>query len=314
MTETSWNIGGLPCDTWPDQRRTLIHLGHWQQANGPRPEGMGADEIGRIDKDSEYARRAIAHWQEWEGIDADGVFGDISHSTMRQRFCGMPDFAPNYDNEEAVRINGTRPFPAPCRTPLRVRYRIPNLPGMDGTSSRAAMAAAMADVGANCGLQLAFSDAASNIDVTLAPFSSGTLAMAMLCTGSCNRVHTLRMDSSNRSWRAQLAQAVFVHELGHNLGYYHTRTRGQIMYPSTNGSPHTLQEEDVERLQAWYGPPGTPQPPRPSPPNPPPPPVGKLDVTIGDTVYRGVDSVSVVPHRGGTGTGGGGSWNIGGLG
>jgi matrix metalloproteinase-13 (collagenase 3) len=60
--------------------------------------------------------------------------------------------------------------------------------------------------------------------------------------------------------------AVTTHENGHLIGLDHSRTPGQLMYPTLDKRVLTVQSEDGQRAAALYGKASQPVPPRPTVP------------------------------------------------
>ena len=268
--------GFLAAET-PDQvRSTLNHLGFF---HGPfdGDSSRHVDDLMRLGPDDPEFQSAVMGYQEFHGLHPDGIFGDVTkRHVLHERCCNMPDVSPSVgSDEESVRVNASRPWPKSCRTKINVAARIGDrVRGLSRDFIERSIHEALDDWESVCGVKFQRDDSLwgtgrENIRILDASLSGSTLGLAHLSTGRCSFVHMCRMD--RRNWRSEnLWSEVLPHELGHNLGLYHGSARS-LMGPTANGSTREPQREDIERVQALYGPSLKQDPPGGDSPNPPAP-------------------------------------------
>jgi hypothetical protein len=58
-------------------------------------------------------------------------------------------------------------------------------------------------------------------------------------------------------WRRRDLRTVATHEIGHALGLCHSSVSGAVMWPSYEGERRVLTQDDIDGIQALYGPPVT---------------------------------------------------------
>lgn len=260
-------------------RAELQRLGHFHEVLGGRAKDEAVEKI--TDSDIEF-RAAVESYQRFSGLAVDGIAGKATQTALRwgtdaeglQRVCGCPDVEPLRTEEELNIPNGTQSWPDPSK-PIVFAYDFKNkaLPGLTATDTAIAFQRAFADINAKVGVRLKlgrWEDA--HVRMRLKGLGGGTLAIALLSLGSRKiGAHYQNYDSSNRSWHLLLAQAVIIHETGHTLGFSHSRSSADIMYPTANAKRNTLQPGDVKTWGKIYGGPfddDTPVPPVDPPDDP----------------------------------------------
>jgi len=237
-------------------KEELRRLGHFnvQFDGNARP----ADVKSITERDVEF-HDALRSFQSFTGLVEDGELGPRSAGAITHgvdafgfhRECGCPDI--EFAVEEANIPNGTWTWPNPERT-ITAAYNFDSLPGLSAADTRAAYQKALADISSKIGVTMRLSEwSQAEVQITLRGLSGGTLAIAELSkarrgTGS----HRQWYDSSNRRWSASLAQEVICHETLHTLGFSHSRSSADIMYPTASGRKIVMQPGDVRRGLAAY--------------------------------------------------------------
>lgn len=197
---------------------------------------------------------SIQDYQDWFGLEPDGIVGPITSAHMTQPRCGVPD----------VMAAGISQIPRSCMDHVEVFY---SFNGMRATAEdiRQAWSMAVAEWNQACGINLVFvkSLSESRIHATAGPLQGSTLAWSYLPQGNCSDRMEQKYNTS-LSGRDYLAK-VILHEVGHAIGLEHSRNQLSIMYPSIQSLPFSSypNPEDIQQVVDRYGPPADkpPQPP-----------------------------------------------------
>lgn len=253
----------------------MLRLGHFHAEFGG---SASKSNIERLGESNAKTVRALKSYQRFSGLKADGKFGPHTDEAIRNRtdafgnprICGCPDIPLGV--EEVNISNGTQTWPDP-HLPIGV-YQDFNLPGLTKAQCREAFQLAFDDIASKIGVRLQFaSKSQAHIVLRKEPMSGGTLAYALLSLGHRRIGGHYQAYANNRQWSVEPQPAVSlvavaIHELGHTLGFSHSRDRAAIMWPSYNPAIPRLSSSDVNRMLRYY--PQLPDAPKPEPPDEPP--------------------------------------------
>lgn len=194
---------------------------------------------------------SVQDYQEWHGLTPDGEIGPVTKRSLDEiRICGHPD---------KMAMSNVRPW---RKRNLRWSY-VGNLGSIDRDSFMGAAEEAFGYWSAVCGLTFEFGN---NPDIELdtgkidGPFS--VLAYSGLPNGSDSRIGQ-KYDSdepwiiaSNPPRHKIDLVAVICHEVGHALGLVHIPQSSELalMNPTYRAGLRTPQRQDIEKIQAFYGP------------------------------------------------------------
>ena len=193
-----------------------------------------------------YGFEDIFHYQEWHGLEVDGVAGPITTTLMSSPRCGIPDFQESRQPEKAS-------WPNKCldvSTAYKLRLN------MDDDEVERAWNAALRLWNESCGIRLTLIDnmREASIWAKSGPLSGSTLAWSYLPNGDCSERLEQRYDSEQR-WTHEFLAKTMLHEIGHALGLRHSNRKSDIMYPSIQSRPLSSypSNNDKRRVVDYYG-------------------------------------------------------------
>lgn len=254
----------------------LLRLGHFHH----QFDGLATkSKVSRLRDTNAKTVRAVRSFQQFSGLKADGRFGPFTDEALRggrdawgnPRICGCPDILSGV--EEAKIANGTQTWPSP-ELPIGVYLNFSTLPGLTKAETSESFQLAFDDIASKIGIRLQFmAKNEAHIHIRKEGMGGGTLAYALLSLGHRRIGGHYQAYANNRQWSiepqpAVSLVAVAVHELGHTLGFSHSKDRAAIMWPSYNPAIPRLAPSDVKRMLRYYPQlPGSPVPgPDPGPP------------------------------------------------
>lgn len=259
----------------------LLRLGHFHH----QFDGLATkSKVSRLKDTNAKTVRAVRSFQQFSGLKADGRFGPFTDEALRggrdawgnPRICGCPDILSGV--EQANIPNGTRTWPNP-ELPIGVYLNFRTLPGLATEEVSKAFQLAFDDIASKIGVRLQFMPKSkAHIHIRRESMGGGTLAYALLSLGNRDIGGHYQAYASNRQWSiepqpAVSLVAVAIHELGHTLGFSHSKDRTAIMWPSYNPAIPRLALSDENRMLPFY--PQLPGSPVPDPKPDPGPPKGK---------------------------------------
>lgn len=212
--------------------------------------------------------RAIKRFQRFFNLKVDGIVGPITKGKLLERRCGVPDFSPNITaTSESFVLRG-------CKYNKRLlTYAFVNGSGdLPGQREHDIVRQAFDAWQEVCGLTFEEVSLSDSPDFSIAWRSghhgdgngfdgpSNTLAHAFFpppCGGS--HAGAMHFDEAETWTEAGdvsgiVLLQVAIHEIGHLLGLSHSNDDTAIMYPYYGPDRVNLAQDDIDGVQAMYGP------------------------------------------------------------
>lgn len=237
--------------TFDDKLDYLTRLGHFTSSRYPVNDDGAADSIRQIFRDEKDPERhprfvdAVESLQRYTGVQVDGVFGEQTVGTARDRCCGSPDILSAGGNYWGLRKLG-------C-------WHDMEFPGLDHARVKQIYLSACAMWTAHCNMDIDwiannsikphFYAHAKRIDG-----KNGTLAWSQLPPANYMGVW-LQQRYDFEDWNDQASwvlEALIAHEVGHVLGLPHSRNRDDLMYFRI-GNAKEPSAGDIQAIQDLYG-------------------------------------------------------------
>lgn len=212
--------------------------------------------------------RAIKRFQRFFNLKVDGIVGPITKGKLLDKRCGVPDFTPNITaTAENFVLRG-------CKYNKRLlTYAFVNGTGdLPGQREHDIVRQAFDAWQEVCGLTFAEVSLHSSHDFSIAWRSghhgdgngfdgpSNTLAHAFF-PPPCGGAHAgaMHFDEAEKWTEAGDASGIVllqvaIHEIGHLLGLSHSNDETAIMYPYYGPDRVNLAQDDINGVQALYGP------------------------------------------------------------
>lgn len=218
---------------------------------------------------------AVARYQAWNGLDADGVVGPRTvHQMTSPMRCGLPDMMSDQM----------------CAWPQKKVTYLPRLqlPAIDEAEMLRAFDTACQQWNAVCGIQLTrvggkpaniVADSGTGQQNNL-DGRGGTLAWSYLPCGQNANGSLQQMYDTGEAWSFNMLVAVACHEVGHAIGLSHL-TAGNLLAPYYNAAITKPQAGDIAEAVKRYGPPSPAVPPV----TPGAAPMVNVEVVVGGVKY-----------------------------
>lgn len=222
-------------------------------------------------------KEAVSKYQTFFGLPISGVLDDVTVAQLRKPRCGVRDLEPGEDVQKRVADYCT----TTAWDHTGITYFFETGTGdLSGTTEWDICRQAM-DVWRSV-TPLTFTEVAdaTNADIRVAwrtgdhgdgsPFDGegNVLAHAFYPPPSPQPIAgDLHFDGNEEWdtedggfwwWKRRDLMTVAVHELGHSLGLCHSTVADACMWPSYEGERRVLHQDDIDGIQALYGPPTVP--------------------------------------------------------
>jgi hypothetical protein len=298
----------------PDIIKRLWELGHFFNPNFFDPDEIKETDLSKLDIEDEEVTRALRSWQDMMAPEVDflsmkhhgrpaihdGEFGPALQESFEIPRCGHPDYFPDTIKDGDLFGAGYGSWHEECARDTGVTFSVNPSGQPAGTKANwDEILRDVVDAYRKVGIKLReVSSSSANIAVSWRSLGGGTIGLASLHAGTCNKTGFCYLSTSYNAAVVYIKQ-LLCHEWGHNMNLGHTR--GGIMHPSIgNVSGFTgWMENDpsypkLRKFFPWGPLPGPGPDPKPDPdPDPVPPPVtdlkveGAIDVKVnGRTAFR----------------------------
>jgi hypothetical protein len=195
--------------------------------------------------------KAIAAYQEFNGIEPCGCVNDVTAHRFNRRRCGLPDFGLTDPNGE------------PCKWPMKniTYYHEIKMPGLSDEQVREAYDVAFSQWAEVCNIEPTRVDSPARANIYARSGTGrknhldnrgGTLAWSELPCGVHETIQLDQMYDEAEPWSFNMAIAVMCHELGHALGLPHLND-GNLMAPYYDPNVTAPQKDDIKEIVKLYG-------------------------------------------------------------